>query len=65
MTTGAHAGDGAQDIATARLAERFAQVFGHPPTPAELARFERARVGLELRLPAQVRRRAATVVANL
>jgi hypothetical protein len=48
-----------------RLTERFTRVFGRPPTPAELVRFERARTGLQLRLPAQVRRSAATLVANL
>jgi hypothetical protein len=48
-----------------RLAERFTRVFGRRPTAAELARFRRARSGLELRLPAQVRRTAATVLANL
>ena len=47
------------------LRERFARVFGRPPTPADLARLRRARTGLELRLPAQVRRAAATMVANL
>jgi hypothetical protein len=47
------------------LTERFTRVFGRPPTPGDLTRFQRARTGLELRLPAQVRRVAATVVANL
>jgi hypothetical protein len=46
-------------------AERFTRVFGRPPTALDLARLERARTGLELRLPAQVRRVAATLVANL
>jgi hypothetical protein len=48
-----------------RLSERFTRVFGRRPTAAELVRFQRARSGLELRLPAQVRRTAATVLANL
>jgi hypothetical protein len=47
------------------LAERFARTFGRTATPAELLRFRRARVGLEMRLPAQVRRAAAGVVARL
>jgi hypothetical protein len=47
------------------LVERFTHVFGRPPTPADLSRFHRARAGLELRLPAQVRRVAATLVANV
>jgi hypothetical protein len=47
------------------LVERFTRTFGRPPTTADLARFQRARTGLEMRLPAQVRRAAATLVANL
>jgi len=47
------------------LTERFVRTFGRPPTSGELIRFERARTGLQLRLPAQVRRGAATILANL
>jgi hypothetical protein len=47
------------------LAQRFMRTFGRTPTSGELIRFERARTGLQLRLPAQVRRGAATIVANL
>jgi hypothetical protein len=47
------------------LTSCFTRVYGRPPTPADLARWQRARTGLQLRLPAQVRRVAATVVANL
>ena len=47
------------------LNQRFIRTFGRPPTSAELIRFERARTGLQLRLPAQVRRGAATILAHL
>jgi hypothetical protein len=47
------------------LTERFIRTFGRPPTAGELVRFERARTGLQLRLPAQVRRGAATILAHL
>jgi len=54
------------DVAdTDPLTVRFRRVFGRPPTAAELVRFQRARTGLELRLPAQVRRAAARLVAKL
>jgi hypothetical protein len=48
-----------------QLIERFTRVFGRPPSQSDLARFRRARTGLELRMPAQVRRAAATLVARL
>jgi hypothetical protein len=47
------------------LTERFTRTFGRQPTSDDLIRFERARTGLQLRLPAQVRRGAATILANL
>jgi len=50
---------------TEQLTERFIREFGRVPTPAQLALFRRARSALELRLPAQVRRAAASMVANL
>ena len=48
-----------------QLTERFTRLFGRRPTETELARFQRARTGLEMRLPAQVRRAAATLITAL
>jgi hypothetical protein len=57
--------DGAAAAGTDLLTERFRRSFGRPPTATDLVRFQRARTGLELRLPAQVRRAAARLVATL
>jgi hypothetical protein len=55
----------AENLHSPMSAERFDRVFGRPPTQADLTRLRSARTGLELRIPAQVRRAAATLVANL
>lgn len=47
------------------LVHHFTPVFGHRPTPAELARYQRARLSLWTRLPARARRRLAQIIVKL
>lgn len=50
---------------TQQLTHQFNRVFGHPPTPEELERYERARSRLAEHLPARVKRRAALLITRL
>lgn len=43
----------------------FIRLFGHAPTPAELARYRRARARLSLRLPSRIRRGTAKLIVKL
>ena len=47
------------------LVHHFIRVFGHRPTPEELARYQRARSSLRMRLPARARRRVAQIIVRL
>lgn len=44
--------------------QQFTRLFGHRPTPQELAQYEHARAGLAVHLPARIRRRAARLVTR-
>ena len=47
------------------LVHHFIRLFGHDPTPGELARYRRARNRLHLRLPSRIRRGAARFIGRL
>lgn len=46
------------------MAARFAQLFHREPTAAELRRFRIADARVQLRIPRQVRRRIARLIAT-
>lgn len=48
-----------------QLSNQFSRVFGHPPTPHELERYQQARARLAEHLPARAKRRAALLITRL
>lgn len=47
------------------LVHQFIRLFGHVPTQAELARYQRARTRVSLRVPGRLRRHAARIIVRL
>jgi hypothetical protein len=46
------------------LVHQYIRVFGHRPTPEELARYRRAQLGMAVQLPARLRRGAARIITG-